>query len=276
MRSLFRMSAFSLLFISLPAGVSAQNKLFIDPQTVKVGDTNVLVPILLDNDQPLYGFSLSLATNVSLLKIKSLDLTGTPISDAGWSFGQVLDGGSRISWGVVLDITDPFDLGKTIPVGKKIHIANLVVDVAAAQGGNASISFQDVPASPPVPAAKNTLVGNQGTRITAFTTSPGAITIMDKPMGALFHRGDSDNNGELQLTDAVRILGFLFLGGTPPTCFDAADADNNGQLQLTDAVRILGFLFLGQASPAPPGPPPSACGVDPDEVHLGCATYTHC
>jgi len=92
------------------------------------------------------------------------------------------------------------------------------------------------------------------------------------------HRGDADNNGLLQLTDAVRILGFLFLGQQPPTCMDAGDADDNGLLQLTDAVRILGFLFLGQAPPAPPGPPDSPCGPDPveEDPDLGCAEYTSC
>jgi hypothetical protein len=91
-----------------------------------------------------------------------------------------------------------------------------------------------------------------------------------------FHRGDSDNNGQLQLTDAVRILGYLFLGQTAPTCLDAADADGNNQLQLTDAVRILGYLFLGQAAPAAPGPPPSPCGTDNDDTHVGCDAYTNC
>ena len=99
-----------------------------------------------------------------------------------------------------------------------------------------------------------------------------------------FHRGDADNNGQLQLTDAVRILGYLFLGQIAPTCFDAADADDNGVLQLTDAVRILGYLFLGQVPPAPPGPPePGAqCGPDPTEDpgtpggDLGCDSYTSC
>jgi regulation of enolase protein 1 (concanavalin A-like superfamily) len=91
-----------------------------------------------------------------------------------------------------------------------------------------------------------------------------------------FHRGDSDDNGQLQLTDAVRILGFLFLGGVSPTCLDAADTDDNGQLQLTDAVRILGFLFLGGVAPAAPGPPPNPCGEDTGAAHLGCASYTHC
>ncbi len=93
-----------------------------------------------------------------------------------------------------------------------------------------------------------------------------------------FHRGDADDNGQLQLTDAVRILGFLFLGQAPPTCLDAADADDNGVLQLTDAVRILGFLFLGQAPPAPPGPPDQPCGTDvgAEDPDLGCASYTKC
>jgi hypothetical protein len=96
--------------------------------------------------------------------------------------------------------------------------------------------------------------------------------------GPTFHRGDTDDNGQLQLTDAVRILGFLFLGGASPTCLDAADSDDNGQLQLTDAVRILGFLFLGGAALAPPGPPGGGnpCGTDPGQVHLGCAAYTKC
>src|SRR5206468_11465598 len=92
----------------------------------------------------------------------------------------------------------------------------------------------------------------------------------------VFHRGDSDDNGQLQLTDAVRILGFLFSGGAALTCFDAADADGNNKLQLTDAVRILGYLILGQTALAPPGPPPAACGPDNDETHLGCGSYTHC
>jgi hypothetical protein len=100
------------------------------------------------------------------------------------------------------------------------------------------------------------------------------------PVLPKFHRGDTDDNGQLQLTDAVRILGYLFLGSIAPACLDAADTDDNGQLQLTDAVRILGYLFLGSIPPAPPGPPPSACGTDPTPndagTDLGCATHTKC
>ncbi|MBI4601691.1 MAG: hypothetical protein HY721_07005 [Planctomycetes bacterium] len=95
-----------------------------------------------------------------------------------------------------------------------------------------------------------------------------------------YHRGDADDNGRLELTDAIRILGFLFLGAASPTCMDAADADDNGKVELTDAIRDLGYLFLGAAAPAPPGPPPEVCGPDPTPEDaagdLGCASYTNC
>jgi hypothetical protein len=96
-------------------------------------------------------------------------------------------------------------------------------------------------------------------------------------------RGDADSNGRIELTDAIRILGFLFLGGAnpAPACFDSADSDDNGRLELTDAVRILGFLFLGGTNPPPAPPTPrdasylaSDCGLDPREEmpDLGCVT----
>jgi hypothetical protein len=109
---------------------------------------------------------------------------------------------------------------------------------------------------------------------TGAGANPGELP----PPTKKFHRGDADDNGELQLTDAIRILGFLFLGGAAPPCMEAADADDNGELQLTDAIRVLGFLFLGGPPPATPGPPPEACGSDPagTSADLGCIEYTHC
>ncbi len=98
------------------------------------------------------------------------------------------------------------------------------------------------------------------------------------PPPPVFHRGDGDGNGRLELTDAVQILGFLFLGQEPPSCLDAADAQDNGQLELTDAVRILNCRFLECIPPDPPGPPELPCGPDPtaEDPDLGCATYAGC
>jgi hypothetical protein len=89
-----------------------------------------------------------------------------------------------------------------------------------------------------------------------------------RPAGtALFVRGDADLDGMVGLTDAIRILGFLFQGGTAP-CLDAADVDDSGQVDITDAIRLLNYLFLGDEPPPPPFP---EAGPDPTEDELDCA-----
>ena len=82
------------------------------------------------------------------------------------------------------------------------------------------------------------------------------------PLGEelLFRRGDATANGELDVTDAIRIFGFLFSGADAPPCADAADADDDGMLAITDGIFLLGHLFLG--SERPPLPGPFACGID--------------
>jgi hypothetical protein len=73
------------------------------------------------------------------------------------------------------------------------------------------------------------------------------------PPCAAFFRGDAQADCRIDITDAVFILTWLFLGGKVPTCQDAADANDTGAIDLTDAIYILGYLFLG--GPPPPAPP---------------------
>lgn len=88
-----------------------------------------------------------------------------------------------------------------------------------------------------------------------------------------FRRGDADANDSLNLTDAVAILGRLFLGGAAISCQDAGDADDSGVLDLSDAVRVLNHLFLG--GPALPEPS-AACGRDLTGDLLDCAIFAPC
>jgi hypothetical protein len=83
-----------------------------------------------------------------------------------------------------------------------------------------------------------------------------------------FIRGDTDGNGRLELTDAVALLGHLFLGAPGPGCPDAADSDDSGTLDLTDAVYSLTFQFLGGLPPPAPFPD---CGSDGTPDTLDCA-----
>ena len=61
--------------------------------------------------------------------------------------------------------------------------------------------------------------------------------------------------------------------GEEPLCKKSADANDDGTLDLSDASRSLGFLFLGSA---PPPLPWTSCGMDPTDDGLSCQAYTSC
>lgn len=88
-----------------------------------------------------------------------------------------------------------------------------------------------------------------------------------------FVRGDANADGTIDLSDAMSILGYLFLGDAEPACLDALDADDSGRLNVTDAVRLLGFLFRG--GPELPSPR-EECGADATGDSLECEAFGPC
>jgi hypothetical protein len=84
----------------------------------------------------------------------------------------------------------------------------------------------------------------------------------------LFERGDSNRDGGVDLSDAVTVLGSLFLGDAALPCEDAADVNDDGTVNIADPVSLLGSLFLGSG----PVPEPSGGkGQDPTSDRLLCA-----
>ena len=86
----------------------------------------------------------------------------------------------------------------------------------------------------------------------------------------LFLRGDSNADCGVDISDAVHILTYLFVGGDVPTCLKSADSDDSGVLDLTDAIRMLGFLFRGAMALPEPFPAP---GGDLTPDGLSCDAY---
>jgi hypothetical protein len=85
--------------------------------------------------------------------------------------------------------------------------------------------------------------------------------------GSVFFRGDCTPDLRIDISDPVQVLGFLFTGGSTPSCLDACDGDGSGALDISDAIYILQFLFLGGPEPPDPGP---RCGIDATPSTLGC------
>lgn len=91
------------------------------------------------------------------------------------------------------------------------------------------------------------------------------------PGQASFRRGDSNQDGTLDLSDTSALFGFLFGGLERPSCLDALDSNDDGALDLSDGLFSLNFLFLGGAFLPSPGS--SLCGPDPTEDSLSCEAY---
>lgn len=90
-----------------------------------------------------------------------------------------------------------------------------------------------------------------------------------------FKRGDVDGNLQINLTDAVYILNYLFQSGPEPGCWDSADVDDNSKIEMLDATHLLDYLFRGGPPPAPPYSdlPDEGFGADPTPDLFGCRSY---
>ncbi|MFN0057134.1 MAG: dockerin type I repeat-containing protein [Planctomycetota bacterium] len=91
-------------------------------------------------------------------------------------------------------------------------------------------------------------------------TSTGRVSAVD------FIRGDANNDGEVDLADASRIVGHLS-GVAPNACLDAMDVNDDGQVDVGDLTTLYIYLFAFGPRPAMPFP---ECGNDDTADALVC------
>ncbi|MCA8959290.1 MAG: hypothetical protein KDC38_02205 [Planctomycetes bacterium] len=103
------------------------------------------------------------------------------------------------------------------------------------------------------------------------------LQVMDSGGGGeVFRRGDANDDGGFDISDAIFTLAALFTPGAPlPSCADAGDANDDGGYDISDAIYTLAALFTPGA-PLPPAPGTSTCGPDPTMDGLACAVTNQC
>jgi HYDIN/CFA65/VesB-like, Ig-like domain/PQQ-like domain/Dockerin type I domain len=69
--------------------------------------------------------------------------------------------------------------------------------------------------------------------------------------------GDASNDGEVNVSDAVWIINYVFVGGDPPNPYEAGDTDCSGSVDVSDAVWIINYVFVGGNDP---------CDTDGDTI----------
>jgi hypothetical protein len=120
------------------------------------------------------------------------------------------------------------------------------------------------------------IVDFQDGSVLPLEPAPGEIEVLHpfivlRPSGPPlpeFLRGDANDDGEVNLSDAIAIFNDLFLGvAARASCRKALDANDDGDANISDGIFVLNFLFIGgREIPAPyPGP-----GADPTPDALPC------
>ncbi|MDE0957665.1 MAG: right-handed parallel beta-helix repeat-containing protein [Planctomycetota bacterium] len=74
--------------------------------------------------------------------------------------------------------------------------------------------------------------------------------------GHCFLRGDCNNNGDLDLADAISTLEYLFSGAPLDGCRDACDYDDDDWISIADVISGLVYFFQSGSPPAQPFPTP--------------------
>ena len=133
-----------------------------------------------------------------------------------------------------------------------------------------------VEAFPPTNGFLTAVVGDlDGDNVVEIAVSSGIdVTVYRNTSVSIeveqFCRGDTTNDGRVNLGDGIKIINALFVSGSDPlVCEDSADANDDGILNVADAMRVFEFLFMN--SGPIPAPGVAVCGSDPSDDPLDCA-----
>ena len=147
----------------------------------------------------------------------------------------------------------------TIPAGIDVPLATLHGTVAPTAVPGSTIVLEpwngpDGDGVQPPYFIRNEITSKGAARYVSFVPQlvPGAVAIIDEI--TFFIRGDSNRDKVVDISDPTHVLGYLFLGNEAPRCPDAADADDNGLIEITDAIAILSQLFAGEGRISAPYP----------------------
>ncbi len=69
--------------------------------------------------------------------------------------------------------------------------------------------------------------------------------------------GDATADGTVNVSDAVRIINYVFAGGDPPDPLEAGDVNCSSDVNVSDAVYIINYVFTGGNDP---------CDTNSDQV----------
>ncbi len=182
----------------------------------------------------------------------------TKLVDPGLDTGEGPQGEGAFQ---VVALTTPLDPDRSLPLSGTIRTARLTLEVTMPPEGSATVrlAYRDGKVSRPgTLPIKNLVTLDDATHIPELGSCEVVLRSLDP--GGLQLPGDCNQDGALDISDAICLLGHLFLGtpSTVPceggTVLDPGnvallDSNGDGMVDLSDGVRVLGYLFGGSGPP---------------------------
>lgn len=237
----------------------------------------VEIPVYVTNAQPVEAFQLVLRYDPDVLQFDKgfkLVFEGTHYSDilqsnpTGGSFQSVSPVAGE---GILLVGFIPafIDTGYETPPGEDRLVFKIPGKVAEDAPSGAEVILE------PYNGEDDAGYGDYALR-NEFTSSGSArfLSLIPRTINGLLEivadvtifRGDSNDDGTVNISDASFTLSYLFLGGTEPRCPDAADANDDGRVDVSDPVVTLWTLFGGEAASIAAPYPELGFDATPDEL----------
>jgi PKD repeat protein len=267
------------------------NSLAIPDQRVHQGQEGVWFPVLASHTEPITAYSLMGTYDPNFLRLRSFQLAYTKVLALSPEFQQYnvcrglgqrrecvsqTDPTFHSRTGTFFEVASIFEWpgadgsvdNTFLEPGQNQTILNIVFDVLpeALEGATTEVRLVNNRAISPL---LNVFTVNGFSRFPALESSTVEVIIDDEITPGKFVRGDVDGSGMVDITDAVKVLNYLFLGFDPPQCLDAADVNDRGRVDISASISLLTFLFLGGTQPGVPFP---TAGLDPTPDELAeCA-----
>jgi Dockerin type I domain/CARDB/FG-GAP-like repeat len=143
------------------------------------------------------------------------------------------------------DAPDPYVSLNSLPVGTPVEDS---VDIAI---GDSAIISVDVAFTEQRPGEIHQLILEYDTDDDGEFDPVMSTPIMSKICG------DANSDAIVNVSDAVWIINYIFVGGDPPDPLSAGDVNCDGTCNVSDAVWIINYVFVGGYFP---------CDTDGDEV----------
>jgi hypothetical protein len=230
--------------------------------------TTAKVPFSVNSDSPLQSFTYSIAFDEEVLQATGTEVRWSRPDGKPWRFER-FEINNETGYLVGSAIINLALEGEAPPLDEDVELLRFEFDVhPEAPLGPSEIRFRNGGEAGGDPVINSAVAGFRTTE-----PNPSSLPFLVNGLVGIvgdisaFRRGDSNDDGQVNISDPIATLGFLFVGEGRIRCPDAADANDDGLIDISDPLATLGHLFNASGSLPPPA---GGKGHDPTEDALGC------